>query len=57
MCHYAYMVVKRITWSHDVQYTTAGISVVYEDLKVSSVVQGHLIIMKSEDSTCHQKKR
>ena len=49
------MVVKCITWSHEVQYTTAGKPVAYEDFTVSSFVQGHLIIMKSEDSATREK--
>ena len=49
------MVVKHISWPHEVQYMTPGKPVAYEDFTVSSFVQGYLIIMKSEDTVTREK--
>ena len=44
------IVVKWITWPHEVQYTAAGKPATYEDLSVSAFVRGYLIIMKYGDT-------
>ena len=45
----ATMVVKWITWPHEVQYTVSGKPATYENVSVSSFAQGYLIIMQCED--------
>ena len=49
------MVVKRITWLHEVVYMAAGKSVAYEELSIPLVVQGYLIIMRGEKDAVRAK--
>lgn len=44
-CMGATLVIKRITWPHEVVYSLAGKLVAYENLSVSAFLQGYLIVM------------
>ena len=51
----ATIVIRRITWPHEVQYTSAGKPAAYDDLSVLSFVQGYIITMNSQDSAIREK--
>ena len=42
------MVVKRVTWLHEVVCTTAGKHAAYQDISLALFVQCYMIIMKGE---------
>ena len=50
-------VVRKVTKSlpHEVVYTSVGKPASYQDISISSFLQGYLIIMESEDSTTRQR--
>ena len=43
------MVVRRVTWPHEVVYTMAWKPAAYQDMSLALFVQGYMIIMKDEE--------
>ena len=43
-------VLKKITWPHEVVYTSAGKPAAYQDLTVLQFVYGYLLVMESEEA-------
>ena len=41
-------VLRKITWPHEVAYTRAGQSAVYEEISISLLVSGYLLVMAGE---------
>ena len=43
--------VRKVTWPHEVVYTSDGKPDAYQDISVPLFVQGYLITMDSQDSS------
>ena len=50
-CTGARIVVKCITWPHEVVYSAAGKPSAYEELSIALLVQGYLIVMEGEEGS------
>ena len=49
------MVVNKVTWPHNVVYSTDGKPAVYLDLPIPLFVKAYLIIMKGEEGATKDK--
>ena len=45
----ATMVVRKVTWPHDVVYTTAGKPAAYQNISIHLFIQGYMIIIEGEE--------
>ena len=53
--HVDSMVVKRVTWPHEVVYSAAGKPAAYEDLSIPLFIKGYRIVMKGEEGAIKDK--